>query len=344
MAITQERWLRQVLTTSLEMRSPDIQDLVFSSNPVTAILKENSLFKPYDGPDIRVPLMIDTLQAQWFTGYDKLDNTPKEIINSAIFTPKNVAVGFSLTGTEILANEGRAKIFDLLDTYMNNAEQSMSNEMEAAIHGDGTANGGRQMVGFGGALPILPNTGVYGGIDRGAVDIWRPSYFKASTDFTAAPINASTWDVTTCLPILRNIIARRSKGTRKADIIVCDVNSYETCQQSMTAIQRITSSAMAKVGFDALELSTPAGSVALTCANGVGTVMPANTIYGIDSKGLSMRYHPRRNMMPLFEGDGARPINQDAVVQYLVWNGEMVLENPRYSWRLDTTPSSVREH
>ncbi|MFT8896273.1 MAG: phage major capsid protein [Acetobacter sp.] len=332
--IVNQKYLRQVLTTSMEMRTKEIQDLVFSANPVTAILRKNDMFKPYHGADIRVPLMIDTLGAQWFTGYDKLDASPKEIINSAVFTPKNVAVGFSLTGTEMLANEGAGQIVDLLEQYQDNAEQSMGNEMELALHGDGTDGGGRSLIGLGAALPIVPNTGVYGGIDRGSVSMWRPNYFNANTDFTS--INVTGWDVSTAPKIIRNILARRSKGNQKADLIICDINSYETLQSSLTAIQRITSSEVAKLGFDALELATPAGTVALLCANGVGTVMPENTIYGIDSSSLTMYYHLSRNMVPLFDGDGARPINQDAIVQYLVWNGQLVLKNPRYSWRLST--------
>lgn len=332
-AVTSNRWLRQVLTTSLEERSKEIQDLVFSSNPVLAILRENDRFKEYSGPDIRVPLTIDKLDGQWFTGYDKLNNQPKELINSAVWTPKNVAVGFSLTGTEILANEGRAKIIDLVDTYMENAEDSMKNVMEEAIHGDGTGSGGREMIGFGGALPIVANTGVYGGIDRSQVAMWRTSSFHAKTDFADI---GNAFDVTSCMRILRRIIAMRSKGTRKADLIICDIKSYDVIQSALTSIQRITAANVGKLGFDALELSTPAGPVAILCANGVGTVMPENTIYGIDSQALEMRYHPSRNMVPLFEGDGARPINQDAIVQYLVWNGEMVLKNPRYTWRLVT--------
>lgn len=332
-AVTSNRWLRQVLTTSLEDRSKDIQDLVFSSNPVLAILRENDRFKTYEGADIRVPLTIDKLDGQWFTGYDKLNNQPKEIINSAVWTPKNVAVGFSLTGTEILANEGRGKVIDLVDTYMENAEDSMRNVMEEAIHGDGTGSGGREMIGFGGALPIVPNTGVYGGIDRSQIAMWRTSSFNATTDFTDI---GATFDTTTAVRILRRIIAQRSRGTRKADLIICDIKSYDVIQTALTSIQRITSAAVGKLGFDALQLSTPAGAVSILCANGVGTVMPENTIYGIDSQSLEMRYHPSRNMVPLFDGDGARPINQDAIVQYLVWNGEMVLKNPRYSWRLVT--------
>jgi hypothetical protein len=64
--------------------------------------------------------------------------------------------------------------------------------------------------------------------------------------------------------------------------------------------------------------------------------MPANTIYMLDTEGLSVYYHPNRNMVPLFPGDGAQPINQDAIAQYLVWNGELALENPRFTSRLIT--------
>ncbi|MDN7356329.1 phage major capsid protein [Acetobacter senegalensis] len=338
MAIVSNVRLRQVLTTAMEDRSRAIQDLVFNSNPVLRILRENDRFKEYEGADIRVPLMIDKMDGQWFTGYDKLSNTPKELINSAVFTPKNVAVGFSLTGTELLANEGRGKIIDLLDTYMENAESSMQNVMEEAIHGDGTGAGGREMIGFGGAIPIVPNVGVYGGIDRSQVAMWRTSYYTATTDF---PDIGTTFDVTTCIPMLQTIIANRSKGNRYADLIICDTKSYLTYNRALTAIQRITDARSATSGFDALSISTPAGVVKLLCANGVGTVMPENTVYGIDSQALEIRYHPSRNMVPLFDGDGARPINQDAIVQYLVWNGEMVLNNPRYTWRFNTTPAAA---
>lgn len=66
MAVTTDRQYQQILTTSLAQRSKEIQDLVFNSNPLTAILRENGAYRPYYGPEIRVPLMIDKLDGQWF--------------------------------------------------------------------------------------------------------------------------------------------------------------------------------------------------------------------------------------------------------------------------------------
>lgn len=338
-AVVTDRNYRQLLSTAMAYRTREIQDLVFNSNPVSGLLRERGAFKEYTGPEIRVSLQIDKLSGQWFTGYDKLNNEPKEIINDAVFTPKNLAVGFSLTGTELLANEGRTRIYNLLDEYMETAENSMADLWEVSLHGSGTADAGREMIGFGGAIPINPATGVYGGIDRGSVTIWRPSYFNAASDFT--DIGAG-WDSTTARPILERIVALRSKGRRKADVAVADLKSYQALSASMVAHQRIASSDGGDgktLGFRGLQVATPVGNIEVFCATGVGTVMPDNTIYGLDLQGLDIRYHPSRNMVPLFPGDGAQPINQDAIAQYLVWNGELVLKNPRYTWRLGATPT-----
>jgi hypothetical protein len=65
--ITSNRDLRQVLTTSMFSRQREVQDLVYNSTPITAILRENGAVRAYDGgPEIRIPLQIDKLDAQWF--------------------------------------------------------------------------------------------------------------------------------------------------------------------------------------------------------------------------------------------------------------------------------------
>lgn len=339
MAVTTDRQYRQVLSASLAYRTPGIQDLVFNSNPVSAVLREKGMFKTYSGPEIRVTLQIDKFGGQWFTGYDKFDIQAKELLNDAVFTPKNLVVPFSLTGTEILANQGRTQVHNLVRTYLDTAEESMQDLWEISLHGDGTGDAGREMIGLGGALPILPTTGTYGGIDRAANAIWRPSVFDAASDFTAQGITG--WDSTTARPIIERVTALRSKGRRHPDLWIADLDSYQALSASMVSHQRIVTAQgrAAKLGFDVLQVATPAGKVEVLCATGVGTVMPANTIYAIDTDGLAVYYHSQRNMVPLFPGDGISPINQDAVAQALVWNGELVLGNPRYSARVIATPT-----
>jgi len=336
-AIVTDRNLRQVLTTSMFDRSREVQDLVNNSHPITAVLAEKGAITAYDGgPEIRIPLLVDTLDAQWFTGYDKLNIQAKELLNSAVFTPKRVTSMFSLTGTELLYNQGRAKIIDLMTTFLNASEEGIKNAREIAIVADGTGTGGRQMIGLGGAVPIVANAGTYGGIDRSLHAMWRTtSYSVPGGDFSDI---GTTWDETTARQILSRIALNRSKGSRYAKLAIADPASYAVIENSLVAHQRIVNSSgtVGRLGFRALEVMTGAGPIEVVAAGGVGSVMPANTIFLLDLDGMEMKYHPNNNMVPMHDGDGAKPINQDAIAQGYVWTGELIVKNPRFQIRLRT--------
>lgn len=250
-----------------------------------------------------------------------------------MFNWSRVVGMFSLTGTELLYTRGEEEIVDLMAFYVRAAEKSVREEFETAIVGDGTADGGRQMIGFGGAIPIAPGTGIYGGIDRGDVANWRTSTFNATTDFADI---GSTWDATTARPIIERIALNRSRNGQYPDLWIFDANSYQAVSASFVAHQRLATERSARLGYQGLAYHTPAGLVDLVAAGGVGNVMPANTAFGIDTSALSIYEFPGQSFVPFHPGDGLRPINQDAVAQGIVWSGQMVLENPLYTVRLQT--------
>ena len=335
MAIVTDRQYRQLLTAAVARRSRDVQDIVYNATPLTRILRDEGRIqqKRAGGPELRIPIMFDKLNAQWFTGYDKIEITPKELLNSAVFNWSRVVSMFSLTGTELLYTRGQEEVIDLMQTYLDAAEMSAKEEFETSIVGDGTSQGGRQMVGLGGAIPILPNTGVYGGIDRANVPDWRTSTF----DIPNGDVSGfTTWDSTTVRPIIDRVSLARSRNGRYADLLIMDALSYEPVASSFVAHQRLGSERLARLGFAGLTYMTPAGAVDIVAAGGIGNVMPTNTVYGIDTKGLSIYTFPGQEFVPFHPGDGMRPINQDAMAQGIVWSGQMVLENPLFSYRLIT--------
>lgn len=336
MPINPDRNYGQLLTAATARRSKAVQDIVYNSTPLTAILRSKGRIKTKraGGPELRVPIMFDKLQAQWFTGYDKIEITPKELLNSAVFPWSRVVGMFSLTGTELLYTRGEEEVIDLMETYMDAAEKSVKEEFELSMVGDGTAYAGRQMIGLGGAIPILPNTGTYGGIDRATVPNWRTSTFNiVSGDVPGF----NTWDSTTVRPIIEYISLARSRNGRYADLLIADALAYRPISAAFVAHQRIMSDRMATLGFSGLSYITPAGPVDIVAAGGIGNVMPANTVYGIDSEGLAIYEFPGQSFVPFHPGDGMRPINQDAVAQGIVWSGGLVLENPLFSYRIRTT-------
>lgn len=333
--IITDRNYRQLLTVGVAKRQRQIQDIVYNATPLTRILRDEGRIRTYraGGPELRIPVEFDKLQAQWFTGYDKIEITPKELLNSAVFNWSRVVSMFSLTGTELMYNRGEEEIIDLMAHYIEAAEKSAKESFETALVGDGTGTGGRQMIGLGGAVPIIPNAGTYGGINRADVANWRTTTYDATSDFTDI---GNAWDSTTARPILERIALNRSRGNNYPDLWIFDSLSYQAVSASIVAHQRIMSERLGRLGFSGLSYHTPAGLIDMVAAGGVGNVMPANTAFGIDTKSMALYEFPGQSFVPFHPGDGLRPINQDAVAQGIVWSGQLVLQNPLFTVRLET--------
>lgn len=339
MAIVTDRQYRQILSTALAERSSGIEDLVSDANPLYNILRRKGRMRSFSGPEIRQTLQIDKQSAQWYRGYDFLANPPIELWNDAVWTPKSVVVPVSLTGQEIRANQGSNQIFDIVDGTLEAAENALVDEFDGALHGDGTADGGKAIIGLAGALPIVTNTGVYGGIDRATVPLWRTSTYDAQTAF---PTIGTQVNSTTIRPMLSKIMAERSRNNRAADLLIMSEEHYMAYDAATVAIQRITrEGSLGSLGFTSLEYVGGGRRAEIVLASGMNNSMPSNTTYGIDTGSLMIRYREGFNFARLFDGDGQMPINQDAIAQFIGWEGELTMTNPLFNWRLiDSNPAA----
>ena len=339
MSIVTQRQYQQILSTALAERSSGIEDLVSDSNPLFSVIKRKGLMRPFSGPEIRQTLQINKQEVQWARGYDILSNPPIELWNDAVWTPKAVYAPISLTGQEIRANQGRSQIHDIVDGTLEAAESALVDAFDEALHSDGTADGGKQIIGVGGAVPITTNTGTYGGISRADHALWRTSTFDAHSDF---PTVGTQVNSTTIRPMLNSIMAQRSRNTRAADLFVMSEEHYFAYDAATTAIQRIAKEgSLASLGFPSIEYIGGGKKAEIVLASGLNSNMPSNTTYGLETKSLRLRYREGFNFATLFDGDGQMPINQDAIAQFIGWEGELTLTNPLFTWRFyDSTPAS----
>lgn len=322
---------QQVLSTAIEDRSSAVQDLVGNSNATFAVLKRKGLWKTYSGPRIRETLQVDKADGQWYNGYDFLDNPPVDLFNDAYFTPKMCAVPISLTLEEILNNEGEAQILDIMAEYMDAAERSLVDLMDAGIHSDGSANGNKQIGGLALAVPIVTNSGSYGGISRQDYAIWRTSTFDAHTYATGIGTQVTK---DTIRPFLNKIMTARSRGKNYADLLLMSPEHYEAYDAATVNIQRIQKEGgLAKLGFSTLQYVGGGKTAEIVLDGGIGSNMPANTTFGLNTDSLRIRYNPNRNFDKLFDGEGQKPINQDAIAQFVGWMGELTMTNPLFNWR-----------
>lgn len=332
MAWNQAYAYQQVLSMALEDRSSGYQDLVSNSNALLAVMNRKGLWQTYSGPRIRETLQIAKPTGQWYSGYDFLDNAPIELFNDAYFVPKQVAVPVTLSKQEILNNEGSNQIKAVMSSYITAAENSLQDLMDEAIHSDGTGNGGKELGGLGLAVPTITNAGTYGGISRADYALWRTTTYDADTDFPDIGTQVTS---TTVRRIYERIMIERSRGRQAPDLLLTSTEHYQAYSAATEAIQRITDvNGLGKLGFTSLRFYGAGKQADIVLDGGIGSNMPANTTYFLNTDSLRLRYNPGRNFEKLFEGDGLQPINQDAIVQYIGWMGNMTMNNPLFNAKL----------
>jgi hypothetical protein len=337
--VTSNAAYQQILSMAVEDRSSGYQDLVSNNNALLAVMKRKGLWQTYSGPRIRQTLQVSKNVAQWYSGYDQLLNPAIDLFNDAYYDPKQVVIPIVLSMQEILNNEGDAQLMDVYDSYMEAAERALEDAMDVALYGDGSANGGKQLTGMATAVPIITNTGLYGGIDRATATIWRTSTYDVNSVVATIGTQFSS---TTARPFLNYVMTKASRGKDYADLLIMSPEHYAAYDAATIAIQRQQNeTSLGKLGFSALEYIGGGKRAEIVLDGGIGSNMPANTTFGLNTDTFRLRYHPNRNFDKLFEGDGQMPIDKDAIAQFIGWMGELTMTNPLFNWRMyDSNPAA----
>jgi hypothetical protein len=336
MPLTSVEKNQEILSLALEDRSAGYQDLVSNSNALTAVLRRKGLWQSYSGPKIRERLLYnETGSAVWYNGFDYLNPRPAELFNDAEFTPKMVAVAVVMSNEEILNNQGTGQLKDVMKSHILAAEQELEDVADASVHSNGAGFGGKELGGLQLAIPTVVNTGTYGGISRVDNAIWRTSTFDANSYDTTIGTGVTA---ATIRPFLNKIMTARSRNKRGADLLLMSAEHYAAYDAATVAIQRINDETeLGKLGFQSLKYFGAGRKAEIVQDGGIGSNMPANTTYGLDTQSLRVRYHPERNFSKI--GSTMMPINQDAVVQYIGFMGELTMVNPLFNWKFyDSSP------
>lgn len=333
MSLTTNERLQEAFSLALADRSKSYQDLISNSNGILHMMKEKGQFKPFSGPKIQERLLYNESGSYTrYTGYQFLNPTPAELFNEAEFEAKLAAVTVVLSGEELLKNSGNNQIMDVMAEHISAAETELEDRFTEDLHSDGTAT--NQIGGLQLAIPTTVNSGTYGGIDRSAHAIWRTSSYNANSAFSGIT------DVTdaTIQEILHNIMIERSRGKKGPDCGALCQEHFIAYTTAVEAIQRIQDeNKLGKLGFANLKYYGAGKSIPLLLEGGIGTAMPSNVSYIMDTKSLRFRYHPDRN----FEKFGGKqmPVNQDAIVQHVGFMGNLTMNNPLHNAKLyDSAP------
>lgn len=303
-----------ILTTTLENRTKKLADNVSDNNALLKRLKDKGRIKKISGGHkILEELEYGQGDMIWYSGYDTINYTPKQLFTAAEYQLKMCAVPVAITGEDMLKNAGPERIIDLFEKRIENAMKTMTNKMGQSIYGDGTGNAGKEIGGLRLLVADSPTTGTVGGIDRATAgnEFWRN---KAST--AAAALTSDT-----IRPAMDKMYLSLCRGTDKPDLIVADNDMYSLYEQSLASLQRFTDPKMAEAGFTSLKYK---GSDVIF-DGGQGGNCPDKHMYFLNTDYLYFRPHADRNMKVI--GGERQAVNQDAIYKIIGWAGNMTMSN-----------------
>ncbi len=310
-----------IVATTIENRSKKLADNVSKNNALLRRLQQRGNIRTISGGStiLEELTFAENANGGWYAGYDLLPVAPQDVISAAQFDLKQCAVPVVWSGLDQLKNSGKEQMIDLLEGRVGVAETTMQNLLAAGVYSNGTAAGGKQIIGLDAMVPVAPNSGIYAGIDRGSWAFWRS---KTTTAGAAL-------DKTTVQDAFNAMWASLVRGADRPDLIVVDNFMWGIYIASLQAQQRFTSPSSAALGFSSVQFM----DADVVLDGGIGGYATTKTAYFLNTKYVFFRPHADRNMVPL-EPNRRFAINQDATVQILAWAGAMTTSGAQFQGRL----------
>jgi len=310
--------ISDVVATTIQSRTGIVADNVTKNNAILVKLGGRGNIKPFSGGNVIMQELSfqENTNAGWYSGYQALPIGAQDVISAAQFDIKQAACGITMSGLEMLQNASKEQIIDLMEARIKVGEASMSNLISQGLYSDGTAAGGKQMVGLAVAVSKTPATGVYGGIDRVAWNFWRnQAAVGVGGAATAANIQQK----------FNSMYAATSRGADHVDLIMVDNGYWALYMASLQNLQRFQDSGMAKLGFPSVQYM----QADVVLDGGIGGFAPVNVAYFLNTKYIFLRPHRARNFVPL-DPSKRYSVNQDAVVQLLAWAGNLTSSGTQF--------------
>lgn len=180
-----------------------------------------------------------------------IDISPQQIGTTAQFNWKWVAGSIIRLYAEDHINKGQQQIMSMIQAKTKNLELSLIDILETQSLGDGSGNGGLDILGIQSIVKSDPTTnpastvGNIGGIDAATNSWWRNK--QRTYSVTGMP----TGDVGIVFN-MRTLYNTCSVGNDHPTLALTDQTHYEVYEGSLTNILRIIDKDFGDVGFEAL--------------------------------------------------------------------------------------------
>ena len=308
----------EILSTTLKNYVPKLTDNIFSARPLFyALTNGQTIRRISGGAKIVVPVIYGTNStAGSYSGTDTIDITAQTGISAAEYDWKQYAATVTISGVEEAKNNGEAQIIDLLEGKIFQTQETIIENMNTMLFGNGTGNSSKDWLGL---SALVGSTGSPGGID--ATDADNSWWRSAVTNQGSAAITLAS---------MATLYNNCSVGNDPPTIGITGQNQYEAYEALLVDQIRYTDTDMADGGFQNLLFK----GCPLTFD---GTLASEGKLYFLNTKYLQLVAHSDVWFKPT---PFVRPTNQDAVYSQLLCYGELTTSNrARQGYMYGITPA-----
>jgi len=311
-----------VATTIMDYHR-ELADNVSNSNAVTALLKKGNRQRVVEGGRrIATPLTYAEETFAWYSSTELLSRALKETISEAEYDPANAVASVTLSGPDLAKNRSKEQIVNLLEGKIQNAENTMSNNITKAIYGDGSV--AKSFVGLQ-AMITNDGLGTVGGISATAWPFWKNQF--------QGVVRATGLQYPALKAGMNALWMKLVRGSEKPDLIVADGEVYSTYESGLQENQRYQEVTMASLGFEALKYKS-ASIVFDAAATGISgpTGVEKPGAYYLNTKYFKFEIYSGYNFESLDLPDQSP--DMDAITKHIGFMGCLTLSNRAMQGRL----------
>lgn len=302
----------ELVTTTFRKHRRDIKDNLSNRNALLKYMQKRGNMRTEDGGlSIATPLDYAANNTyQRYSDWDTLNISASDVISSAEYQWRQIALNVVASGRELRINSGDSRIINLAKSRIKNAIRTYNNNFSSDLYSAGTLT--NQINGLQ-ALIADAGTGTVGGIDSGSFAFWQNTVIDASV-LSVTP-SVTTIEQGLMLPAW---LATDRGPDDQVDLIVADNTYYSYFEGSQVSLKRYNDTSKGSAGFVSLKYKN--ADVIYDGNSGI----PATHMYFINTNYLELVTHEDADLEIM---DEMRPINQDGAVTQILWMGNLTCSN-----------------
>ena len=305
----------EMVTSTDRTWGSKVTDNVSNHNALLRVMKKKGNIKTVGGGyEIAEPLdYAENGTYQRYAGYEQLNTAASDVLTSAKFEYKQVALHVTASGREIRMNMGsKERMLNLVEARKQNALRTAANNFSIDIYSDGTLS--NQIGGLANIIQTA-GTGTVGGIDSSTYTFWQNQYKEMTgTNIAASP---SVANAVTMKADMNALWLSLNRGADKPDLIVMSHDFYSLFEIGEQDKQRYADSDLAKAGFQTLKYK----GADVVFDDNTNFSSTAEKAYFLNTDYLKIVQHKEAAWTP---DDEKVPVNQDAIVVPIYWMGNMI--------------------